>query len=364
MPASCRVVDADAHFIEPLGLWPEYLEPAFRSMAPRYVVTTGGQKSTVIGDYLFRSNLSSYKVEDTPGARLQAMDEEGIHSAVIYPTMGLHFGALERIDAAAAFCRAYNNWARDYCRADPLRLFAPAVVPQQDLFETLREARRGVEELGLTGIVMRPNPIRKRNLDDPVWEPLWSLLEALDAPLVLHEGTSFHPGVPSMGVDRFDSYLYQHAISHPFEHMIALLSLICGGVLERHPKLRVIQVEAGCGWVPYWLERLDHHTTPWHLRGEAPLKMRPSEYFKRQCLVSADPEENILALVVGALGDDNIAFSTDYPHSDHQFKGMVAKCKARPELSEQTKAKILGANAVRFFRLAQGSKAAAAVAAG
>lgn len=351
---SPRLVDADAHFIEPEDMWVRYLDSEFRQMAPRRAVDGTGRNGLLIGSDFFLSTPSSY--QDTPASRLVAMDGEGIDSMVLYPTVGLFFAGIEQFDLYAALCRAFNNWARDYCSASPHRLFAPAMVPQSDVFESIKEARRGVVELGLKGVFLRPNPINGRTFDHPAWEPLWCLLEELDTPLVLHEGTSAGRTLMQAGRDRYDNHLFRHAVSHPCEHMMAMLSLICGGVLERHPRMRVVHVEAGCGWVPYWIERMDHHVTTKgatiNAGGRAKLTLLPSEYFKRQCLVSADPEENLLAEVVSAVGsDENIAFSTDYPHSDHEFQGMFAKCAGRPELTEQNKARILGENAVRVFRL-------------
>src|SRR6185436_16183227 len=98
--------------------------------------------------------------------------------------------------------------------------------------------------------------------------------------------------------DRFQTRFAQHACSHPMEMMMALLDLIERGVLERHPDLRVAFLEAGCGWLPYWLWRLDEEYH--HLSGEVHenVRMLPSEYFRRQCFVSADPGEPLLPEIV------------------------------------------------------------------
>jgi predicted TIM-barrel fold metal-dependent hydrolase len=131
---------------------------------------------------------------------------------------------------------------------------------------------------------------------------------------------------------------------------MALLSLICGGVLERHPGLRVLIVEAGLAWVPYWLERMDHHVKKWGF-ASLPLSLAPSEVFRRQCFVSADAEETLLPFVIQAIGDDNLCFSTDYPHPDHDFHGVVAELASREDVPEPSKRKILRDNAVRLFGL-------------
>jgi predicted TIM-barrel fold metal-dependent hydrolase len=227
-------------------------------------------------------------------------------------------------------------------------MFVPALVPQLDVTAAMEEARFGVEQLGMRGVFLRPNPIGGRTLDNPVFEPLWSLIEDLDVPLVLHEGTT--QNLPQVGLDRYDNFLFRHVCSHAFEAQMAVLSLLCGRVLERHPRLRVVTVEAGCGWVPYWLERLDEHMEEWG-HASAPLKEKPSTYFKRQWVVSMDPEETTMAAVVMCIGDDNLIFSTDYPHPDHKFEGIVGNVSNREDLSDQSKAKILGLNAARAFKI-------------
>jgi predicted TIM-barrel fold metal-dependent hydrolase len=110
-------------------------------------------------------------------------------------------------------------------------------------------------------------------------------------------------------------------------------------------------VEAGLAWVPYWLERMDHHVEKWGFVN-TPLALSPSEYFRRQCWVSADAEEKLLPFVIQAIGDDNLCFSTDYPHPDHDFAGIVAGVQERGDLTTESKRKILGENAARLFGIA------------
>ena len=107
---------------------------------------------------------------------------------------------------------------------------------------------------------------------------------------------------------------------------MAAVSLIYGGVLERYPGLRVAFLEAGCGWLPFWLERMDDHYEKGLERdfGAANvLTMPPSDYFRRQCFVSADADEAMLEHVIAVLGDDRIVFSTDYPHPDSKYPHAV-----------------------------------------
>ncbi len=350
-----RVIDVDGHLAEPPELWDRYLEPRFRDQAPRWVLDDQGRRRLLLGGSLKPAvpfppgpALIDTTAQHDAKTRLADMDREGIDVMAMYPTIGLYFYGIERVDVTVALCRAYNDWAHDYCQASPERLVAPVLLPQLDVHEAVAELRRGVDELGARAAMLRPNPVGGRTLDHPAFEPLWELLEETGASLVLHEGTT--QDVPQVGFDRYEGYLFRHMISHPFEQQMALLSLICGGVLERHPGLRVLIVEAGLAWVPYWLERMDHHVEKWGFASR-PLSLTPTELFRRQCFVSADAEETLLPFVIQAIGDDNLCFSTDYPHPDHDFAGIVAGLTGREDLAESSKRKILCDNAVRFFQL-------------
>jgi predicted TIM-barrel fold metal-dependent hydrolase len=96
------------------------------------------------------------------------------------------------------------------------------------------------------------------------------------------------------------------------------------------------------------MDRMDDHMEHWG-HASAPLKARPSEYFKRQVFVSAEGAERLLPFTVDAIGDDNICFSTDYPHPDHPFEGCVDELRKMPGLTETSKRKILGENAARLY---------------
>jgi predicted TIM-barrel fold metal-dependent hydrolase len=349
------IVDADAHFMEPSETWSEkYLDPKYASFVPRKVSDNQGRSRRMVGGKVLpyipmppKPPMEKMPGASDPRARLADMDRAGVDVMVIFPTAGLYFFSLEDRDACIALCRAYNDWAADFIKHDPRRLVAPAVIPQMDVQAAIAEAERSIG-LGLKGVFMRPNPIGGRTLDHPAYEPLWAVLGASNVPVVLHEGTT--QDLPQVGLDRYDNFLFRHMISHPFEQQMGVLSLIMGGVLERHPGLRAMIAECGVGWAPYWIDRMDDHAHHW---GHASIRlpMKPSEYFKRQIFVSAEGDERLLPFTVAAIGDDNLCFSTDYPHPDHPFDGVVDGIKSMQGLSDESKRKILGANAARLFGL-------------
>ena len=356
--SSFDAIDADGHVMEPESMWPEYLDAAFHTKAPRRVLDNQGRSRQVIADEFMEfipqdaawaSGPGPHpRGGDDPKGRLADMDLEGIERTLLFPTTGLYFAGLRDVRAQVALCRAYNDWLSDYCAADRRRLLGVAVVSQTDITEGIAEARRAVSQLGFRGVMLRPNPIEGRNLDDPSYDPLWAVLQELGVPAAIHEGTT--QNMVQSGRDRFSNFAFRHACSHPHEQQMACLSLICGGVLERNPDLRVVFLESGCGWIAHWLERLDEHLEHWG-HATASLPLEPSEYFARQCFISADPDEKTIPAMASLVGEDKIVFASDYPHPDGIFPGCVTTLSERDDLSDDLKRKVLYDNAVTCFRL-------------
>lgn len=347
------VVDADGHVQEPPEAW-DRLDVRYRPLAPRHLIDDQGRYRQFVGGELRPYIPAPPDGWDIPAgghdpkARLQDMDQQGIDRAILFPTLGLMFAGLERTDVQIALCRAYNDWLSGYCSADRERLVGTALLPQHDVAESVAEARRAVEELGFRSVMLRPNPVRGRTLGNPIWGPLWSLLEDLDVPLCVHEGTT--QDLPQSGHDRFDNFAMRHVCSHPHEQQLACVELILGGTLERHPGLRVAFLESGCGWLPHWLERCDEHLTSWG-HATAPLPLSATEYFLRQCFISVDPGERTIETVARLVADDVLLFASDYPHPDAGSGDVVGRIADRDRLSDESIEKILYRNAERCFGL-------------
>jgi predicted TIM-barrel fold metal-dependent hydrolase len=133
------------------------------------------------------------------------------------------------------------------------------------------------------------------------------------------------------------------------EQMMALLTLIEGGVLERHPQLKVGFLETGCGWLPYWLWRLDREYESSRSEVAHNVKMKPSEYFRRQCFVSMEPSEPHLSQVIEYIGSDNILFGSDYPHGEYESDIVEQVVALEGQLPQGTVEKILWENPARFY---------------
>ena len=142
-----------------------------------------------------------------------------------------------------------------------------------------------------------------------------------------------------------------HATVFPLELMVAMCSMILGGVLERFPGLKVAFLEGNCSWLPWWLYRLDDQWSKFGAGETVQLNQKPSDYFLRQCYISIDPDEHLAADMLKRLGDDNVVFSTDYPHPDSAFPHAVEELLALEEISPESKKKILWDNCARLYSL-------------
>jgi len=286
----------------------------------------------------------------TPELQLEAMDAEGVDIAMLYPSRGLFAQSIDNMDPdlGYAIARAYNNWLYDFCQANPQRLLGAGMISPFNITGSVDEIHRCVKELGFKSMFLRPNLVNGRNWYDEYYEPLWSTLEELDAPLGFHE--SMGPYLPQVG-DRFGTNaMLRHTACHPFEQALALMSFCGSAILENHPGLKVGFLEGNCSWAPFLLWRLDEH---WERLGGvyAPeLKMAPSEYFKRQCYLSIEGDEEPAKYAIDWLGDDRIVFSTDFPHPDSKYPEAVDAFLTLP-ITDENKRKILWDNCAAYYGL-------------
>lgn len=373
MTRTYETVDADGHILEPPTLWDDYLDPAFRERQPQFVIDDNGKERVSVEGKLLGNprgigslgsvgvrqgivKLGSLKYAEgreggfDPHARIVDMDADGIDAAFLYPSIGLFTGAVEAPDLAAAMCRAYNRWLVDYCQPYPDRLFGIAMLPMQSVELAMEEMRYARETLEMRGGFLRPNPYHgKKMLSDPMYEPFWQLAEELDFSIGFHEGST-NGAMPTVGVDRFESdRSARHMISHTMEMMLAALSVIWGGVADRHPKLRVGFLESGGGWIAPWLDRMDRHFDDEGFNGTAPT-MRPSELFERNCWISFEPVENSIAVLADYIGPHKIMWATDYPHQDGFFPGAPKMMRDRlGSLSSETAHQVMAGGALGFY---------------
>ena len=222
------------------------------------------------------------------------------------------------------------------------------VVDAVDMNDAIAEARRCAEELGFRAVFLRANPLVEHQWHDDYYTPLWDALEELNLALGFHESTG--TGKRQIGERLEPNLMLRRVYAQPMEQMLALGSFCAGGVLARHPRLRVAFLEANCSWLPWLLWRLDEG---WEREGDvwAPdVKQAPSNYFKQQCVVSVEPDETTVKQVIDYLGGRGIVFSTDYPHGDSKYPDAVNHFLDLP-ISDEAKRHILWDNCAAYYAM-------------
>jgi len=374
--------DCDMHVMEPADLWQRYIADEFKHAAPVGMTELRRDiRVRVKSEILLKTGPvrplkerggsgigwrpdqeEAYAKAEARGwdtqAQLDAMAREGVGVAVLFPSRGLFVLSLDSAQAigpdglepefAAAIARAYNDWMHDFCKPAADRLFGAAMVAPHDVTSAVEETRRCVTEYGFKAIFLPPGTVNRRPWHDSYYDPLWAECQRLNIPVAFHGGgrTSL---TPDFSLQIFaDKLMLWHTFNQPLAVMTAGVSMCGGGVLERFPKLRVALLEGNCSWAPWLMHRLDEHHE-WVGWYDAPdLSRKPSEYFRTNCFVSVDADEETVKHYVDWFGDDNLVFSTDYPHGDSQYPHAVEMFHKLP-LSEASRRKVVGANWSRLY---------------
>jgi predicted TIM-barrel fold metal-dependent hydrolase len=364
------IVDADGHVCEPADLWERSLPAGLRDrgIRLRWNEATGYDECLVedqiatdrglvglgnAGESFEDFGRGRHYEELNPAGfdateRVKVLDSEGIDLAVIYPGLGLKLGGIRDPELAVWSCRAYNDWLAAWTSAAPTRLRGVGALPMQDPAAAAEEAHR-IRELGLVGGFARPNAYLDRPFHHPVYTPVWEALEETGLPLALHPA-----GLPDMpGASR--ALLQQmapgthHALILLFDQQMTLSNLTYGGVLERHPALRVIVLECGGGWIAHWMDRLNEFEESYGW-ATASLSLTPEEYFQRQCWISFDPGERTPAALAPLVGADRFIWASDFPHSDAKYPGVVDELREHNrDLAPADRAGLFGRNALAMY---------------
>jgi predicted TIM-barrel fold metal-dependent hydrolase len=374
------VVDADGHILEPPDLWEKYLEPKYRDRAvrirkdergleylevnsqPAKMTRNGAPSSLGVMDqlagikyerkptgsgYIDNASFGSMDAKE----RLKRLDIENIERVFLYPTLGLLWEPeCEDLELSMAYARAYNRWIVDFCSESNGRLLPIAHIPLgvPDLAE--QELRRAARD-GVKGFFVPPFIWSRKAHGHPDHHRVFAAAQELGLPCGLHPSFEPHWAAP-MRFGRMtgsDTAFFQNVV---LGNVIreGFTSLFQYGVFDRFPELRVVILEIGAGWVGYWLERMDAvYESP--IGKSVPLKHKPSEYFRRQCWASGDPDERSVAGVIPYVGEDRFFWASDFPHADHPPKYIPNLAELVTLLPESARAKILGKNVLECYGL-------------
>jgi predicted TIM-barrel fold metal-dependent hydrolase len=370
-----KIVDGDSHFIEPLDLFPRYIEPTYRerAMCVANDPSTGKQQLLVDGKRIhlgsdteemlsiivghgqkeeghalneFDRSLIASADWQNMDKRVQFLDTEGIDYQVLFPTLGLLWeGEVHDPQLASALCRAYNTWAFEMCAGHLRRLFPAAHISLRDPALAVQEMQR-VVKLGAHSIMVGSAPVHGKSFGHPDYDTVWAAAQDLDLAVSIHPAGNKEYLGSAWYRDRNPGFMFisMNVIQDP---RMALSTMVYDGVFERFPALRVATVEAMGSWVGEWIERFEYR---YQYMGHTSRMKRPiREYFARNIWVNADPSEKLLPLIIQFVGDEKFFVGSDYPHAEgfaHPVEAMRNVLSPLPAASVE---KILGTNAAAFY---------------
>lgn len=360
------VIDCDAHIMEPADLWQRYLEPQFRDRAIR-IEDIDGVESLIIGEqvvlagrlaglggaHLPREQMATgnFRYADgcpeasyDPAARIKLMDEWGVDRAVLFPTIGILPFPTEDMALANAYCRAYNTWQAEFHQSAGNRVVPMAIINWMDIPEATKELARCLK-IGFGGVFVPPETVRGMRPGQAAFDPIWRLLDEAGKPGALHVIVRFggaavpfaawHETQPGPG--------FSFSLGAPGQLMPALTTMVLDGLFERFPTLKIVCVEAGCGFAGYLMDRLDEKFHFFKSMYALPLK--PSDYIKRNVWFVAEPEERTIDAMLDLVGEDRIFWGSDFPHIDARMDAMDLIHDSVKDLSPARRARVMGDSA-------------------
>jgi predicted TIM-barrel fold metal-dependent hydrolase len=388
-------ISVDDHVVEPPTVWSDRLPAKYRDVGPRYarrrVGLTRWQQGAFVTDkddngaetdvWLFedvvkpiRRNIAAAGLDRDEmdlnpisfdemrkgcfdaTARLADMDLNHVGASLCFPQMsrfcGQEFSEAKDKDLGLACVKAYNDWMVDeWCATDRARLIPLIMVPLWDGELAAAEVRRNAER-GVHAVTFSENPyvLGFPSIHSGAWEPFFRACAETDTTINMHIGSSSKmatvspDAVPAVGA----SLSSANAVS-------SLMEFLFSGVLERYPTLLLAYSEGQIGWIPYQLERADavwsEHRAWNGLKGE--MKQPPSYYYYRQ--VYGCVFRDFFGLRnLADVGEDNVTFEVDYPHTDSTFPNTVALAREMfAGLTDEQRYKVCRGNAIRMLHLDQ-----------
>jgi len=372
--AEYPLLDADSHVSEPLNLWQERLPAKYRDRAPRmlkehegkpgawWLIEEGREPHNVILGFGANKTLEelqqflkgfsyagAHRGGWDPAQRVKDMDQDGVTGDVLYTTLGFRMFWIRDAGFQRACFQVYNDWLAEFCSYSPRCLKGLGLI-------SLYDPKQGAEDLeecakkGLAGGLIWASPPDELPFYSEVYNSFWKAAQELRMPLSLHEFAGFERIYWESTAEK--RTVANAVASHEVETTFA--TFILSGILERFPRLRIISAELNCGWLAYFLHRMDRafDSRGVRLQGSpfpTKLTMRPSEYFRRQLYATFIDDPYGLAHR-HEIGVDNLLWSSDFPHSATFWPHSREKiAKDFHGIGEEDKRKILCENVAKLY---------------
>jgi predicted TIM-barrel fold metal-dependent hydrolase len=281
-----------------------------------------------------------------PDLRLKEQDRDGVQAEVLYGILGAT-SRLNDDEAAGTMLRIYNDWLADFCGHHPERFAGLACIPNHDTAAAVGEIERVARRGNVRGLEIARR-FDMTALWDPWWNPVWDAIAASGLPVHFHTIGGARRDFSKLTGKTLLAARAASISSFQMHMADVLMSVIFAGVLEHRPNLKMVIGEAGTGWIPYILDRMD---AEWEDQfKDLDLKMRPSGYWYRQCYATyqSDP---VGVKLLQELGEDNIMWGSDFPHPDGIWPDSQEYIqKELGHLPEATRKKIVCDNAAKLYR--------------
>ncbi|HAD08805.1 MAG TPA: hypothetical protein DCF62_04935 [Porticoccaceae bacterium] len=371
------VFDADAHILEPPDMWENYLEHEYKSRAIKFRVNDKGVEQLYADGEVILPNctaaLGGANIDRTEafnprgsltyldGAPLGSMDGAerlvqfdnwGLSAGLVLPTIGILWDSDDN-PLANAYCRAYNNWVYDFQAADRNRLVIAANLNFHDIDEAVRELDVRLKQ-GFKGVFLPPERVDGHAFASDYFDPLWARIEEAGIPLLIHvivRSRRFVTGFVGDWYETPANRTFSFALGAASQVMPACMAMVVDGLFDKFPRLKVVAIEAGAGWAPYAMDRLDEKYQ--HFSGfDRKLELdKPSDYFRRNLWFVAEPEERTIGSCLELVGEDRILWGSDFPHIDSHIEAPGEVREKLADLPEHLKRAVLGENARKLFKL-------------
>jgi predicted TIM-barrel fold metal-dependent hydrolase len=334
------IVSADSHVMEPADLWTARVDPSLREIAPQVRKNDDGPgysfhaptlpPSTVAGAWAaglsgeaLKAHLEQAGYESArpsgwdPAERLKDQDVDGVHAEVLYGTLGMRLYRMTDAALQQEFFRVYNDWLAEFCAYDPKRLHGLGLISLWHVDAGVRELER-CAAIGLKGAMIWGYPPDDLPYYLPTYDRLWAAAQDLDLPLSLHIVTGMGP---ESRVDFTAAAVrYMHLI-HEVQRSVS--QIVLGGVMEKFPGLRIVGAECEIGWLPHWMQRMDHATEKFGAMMDVALTMKPSDYVRRQLWLTF-MDDPVGAASLEVLGADAFMWGSDFPHTDSTWPNSLS----------------------------------------
>jgi predicted TIM-barrel fold metal-dependent hydrolase len=279
-------------------------------------------------DYLYINTAGAYRTDaavegmapatDAAFTATQLLDGHGIDRAVLIAGQLLGIGAFPDPDVAATVATAYNDWMVErWLEVDPRYRGALAVAPQ-DPAQAVKEIERMANKPGIVAVFL---PLHEILMGERHYYPIYEAAQRHALPIVTHPSGTENVFARAPRMAGTPTYYIEWHTALGQIHQSNLLSLVCHGVFERFPELKVVIAEGGFAWAAETMWKLDRD---WQgLRDEVPwLKRRPSDYVRRNVRFTTQPivephrKEHLHALLEMVYAEETLIYSSDYPHWD------------------------------------------------